>query len=53
MREYWLIDPRPERVSVFNLSGTRYGKPRVAEGRQVASSRVVPGLELRPADLFD
>ncbi|MBI3047271.1 MAG: Uma2 family endonuclease [Acidobacteria bacterium] len=51
VREYWLVDLIARHIEVRDL--TSDAVPRVFEGRAIVRSRVLPGLRLRPADLFD
>ncbi len=50
--EYWLVDPRAQRITVFHLDGDRFGKPDVFEVDGVADSAVVPGFRVALIDLF-
>lgn len=52
VREYLLVDPLLERVTVLSLEGQRYGGPEVFEADQAARSRLLAGLELSVAELF-
>jgi len=52
VREYWLVDTRARRVVVFNLKEKRYGRERVFEDHERATSLVLEGLEVPVAELM-
>jgi len=49
--ECWLVDPRDRRLEVVTLAGPRPGRRSFRAGR--VRSRVLPGLRLRVAELFE
>jgi Uma2 family endonuclease len=52
VREYWLVDPRENLISTWQLQGDRYELlGRAAPGARV-TSRVLPELELDPAQVL-
>jgi Uma2 family endonuclease len=52
VREYWIVDARAQEVLVFSLDGARYGRERVFDMRQRATSLVLDGLEIPVADIM-
>jgi Uma2 family endonuclease len=51
VREYWLVDPVGETVTVFHLRGGAYGEPtQVQDG--IVPSEVLPDLGLRASEIF-
>lgn len=42
--EYWIVDPRDERITVLRLSGKRYVVHGEFEKRDVATSHLLPGF---------
>lgn len=50
--EYWLVDPATQRVEVFTLDEGVYILVASVQGDDRIPSRVLPGLTLRPDDLF-
>ncbi len=51
--EYWIVDPRAERIIVLVLADGRYAEAGICPRGTTATSRLLPGLEV-PADaLFD
>ena len=43
VREYWLVDPRAERVTIVDFTGN-LPETRVAKGVNAIRSSVLPGL---------
>lgn len=52
VREYWLVDPRPRRVSVLALSGARFGAPRTWDAEGAAESALLTGFRLPLEEIF-
>jgi len=52
--EYWVVDPDVDLVRVYRRSGDRFGRPMelALEAGDVLTTPLVPGLELRLADIF-
>ncbi len=53
VKEYWLVDSREQTISTYALSGTEYQLLTHASGDDVVVSRVLDGLQLRAADVFE
>jgi Uma2 family endonuclease len=53
VREYWIVDPERDAVRVFRRQADR-SFPQSAEhsGRDVLTTPLLPGLEIRLTDLF-
>jgi hypothetical protein len=49
VREAWLLDPRTRTIAVHDLAA---GRKRRFRGREIAESRVVPGLRVEVAAFF-
>jgi Uma2 family endonuclease len=53
VREYWLVDPRRQAITVLVRDDRgRLGSEGTATGDQTASSVLLPGFGVRPADIF-
>ena len=52
VREYWIIDPEPETVDVFELVNSRYELIMRCTPGQTAASHLLPGFEVSVRDLF-
>ena len=54
VREYWIVDPDNDTVTVYVLVKERYAKPEVflAREKDVLSTRILPGFELDVRRLF-
>jgi Uma2 family endonuclease len=50
VREYWLVDPAARTVEIREFGNPR--RTRVYKSGQAFTSRLLPGLTLRVADLF-
>lgn len=50
--EYWIVDPATQRVDVFTLDKEAYVLVAGVQGNDRIPSRLLPGLTLRPDDLF-
>ncbi len=53
VREYWIVDPEANQVFTFWLTKGRYPEPDQYAGQDKLVSRILPGLDLCVADLFD
>ena len=53
VKEYWPVDSREQSISTYMLSGGEYQLLIHASGDRVVVSRVLDGIELRAADVFD
>jgi Uma2 family endonuclease len=51
VREYWVVDPKNKRVSVYRFSNGRYVMRRYS-GQSLIASTVLPGLEIALEGLF-
>jgi Uma2 family endonuclease len=47
--EYWIVDPRDQSVRVLSISDGEY---REVDQRPIVESRVLPGMKLNVAELF-
>ena len=53
VREYWLVDPRRCEIAVLVRDARgRFGSERAVSGDERASSVLLPGFVIRPADIF-
>jgi Uma2 family endonuclease len=53
VREYWLVDPSRQAITVLVRDDRgRLGSEGTATGDQAASSVLLPGFAVRPADIF-
>ena len=52
--EYWIVDPDADAVRVYRRGGGRFERPLELsrEGGDVLTTPLLPGLELRLADIF-
>jgi Uma2 family endonuclease len=51
--EYWLVEPRTKRITVFRLPGDRsYAQSTVYEGTQTVACAALPGFEVDLPKLF-
>jgi Uma2 family endonuclease len=50
--EYWLVDPRDGRISVWSLQQGRYVSLGAFAAGEKLRTRVLQGLELDPAEIF-
>ena len=51
--EYWIVDPRNETILVLGLDDGAYRELGRYQRRDVASSSLLPGLQVDAAALFD
>lgn len=52
IREYWVVDPREERVTVFALNGSEYVEHAVVQSAGLATSKLLEGFSIDVAALF-
>jgi len=53
VREYWLVDPRRRTITVIARGANgRLGSERKVTGDEPAQSLLLPGLTVRPSDIF-
>ncbi len=50
--EYWIVDPRQETITVLHLSAKRYSVHGTFPKGTMATSRLLPGLEVDVAETF-
>jgi Uma2 family endonuclease len=50
--EYWLVDPDQETVAVHRLEEDRFYKTADLASRDVLATPLLPGLEIRLAEIF-
>ncbi len=53
VKEYWIVDPEAEQVFTFWLTKGRYPEPNQYAGQETLVSKILPGLDLPVADLFE
>ena len=53
VKEYWIIDPANQTLSVYSLSDGSYSKPTVYGPEDTFTSSVVEGFQLKLADVFE
>jgi len=51
--EYWILDHERTRMLIYRLRGDHYDPPEVLVPPAVLRSPLLPGLEIRLADVFD
>ncbi len=52
VEEYWIVDTKRREVTVYNLSGKRFGRGKVSTVRDSIRSRVLAGFTLLVKDVF-
>jgi Uma2 family endonuclease len=52
IREYWIVDPQEEQISVLKLSGKRYVVHGEYSGNDLAASCVLPGFKVDVGEAF-
>ena len=52
MKEYWIVDPKVERVEVYRLAGGRYAEPTIHAAPERASPLLPEGLSVDLTELF-
>jgi Uma2 family endonuclease len=50
--EYWIVDPRAKTIEVFVLEEEEYALLGKWGEEEIATSRVIPGFNVRAADVF-
>lgn len=53
VREYWIVDPRDETITVLTLQGGEYAEDGVSVRGQSAESSLLAGLSVDVAAVFD
>ncbi|HVR96435.1 MAG TPA: Uma2 family endonuclease [Thermoanaerobaculia bacterium] len=55
VREYWLVDPKLRRVTIFRHTGKGFGPAETlsAEAGDVLTTPLLPGLEIRVSEIFE
>lgn len=52
--EYWIVYPNEEIIELFKLDSDRkYGRPKKYINNDIIGSEVLPGLEIKVAEVFD
>lgn len=51
--EYWIVDPSDETITVLMLNGDEYAEHGIFQRGAIATSSLLPGLEVRVAATFD
>lgn len=52
VEEYWLVDTKLREVTVYTLTGKRFGRGKVYTARDLLSSRTLSGFTLRLSEVF-
>lgn len=52
VEEYWLVDTKRREITVYVLTGKRFGRGKVYTGRETLSSRTLKGFTLRLNKVF-
>ncbi|MGH7962642.1 MAG: Uma2 family endonuclease [Candidatus Binatia bacterium] len=52
VEEYWIVDTKRREISMYVLSGKRFGRARVYTARETLRSRVLAGFALRVGEVF-
>ena len=52
VEEYWIVDSKRREITVFSLSGKRFGRGAVYTARDTLRSRVLDGFTLRVSEVF-
>ena len=52
VREYWLVDPETDVVEVYRRQGSAFAPPERYAGDAVATTTLLPGLEISLASIF-
>jgi Uma2 family endonuclease len=50
--EYWAADPDLDRIEVYRLGRSGYGKPEILQPGDMLTTTLLPGLEIDVTDLF-
>ncbi len=52
IREYWIVDPQQQRVTVLALDGAEYSEHNVLQASGQATSKLLDGFEIEVAAIF-
>ena len=52
VEEYWIVDTTRREVTVYSLTGQRFGRGKVYAARDTLHSRVLDGFTLHVRDVF-
>ncbi|HEV8716035.1 MAG TPA: Uma2 family endonuclease [Candidatus Binatia bacterium] len=52
VEEYWIVDSKRREITVFPLSGKRFGRGAMYTARDTLRSRVLDGFTLRVSEVF-
>ncbi len=52
VEEYWLVDTKRREITVYTLTGKRFGRGKVYTARDLLSSRTLSGFTLRLSEVF-
>jgi len=52
VEEYWIVDSKRREVTVYTLSGKRFGRGTIYTAREILHSRVLDGFTLRVSEVF-
>ena len=52
VEEYWLVDTKRREITVYTLTGKRFGRGKVYTGRETLPSRTLKGFTLRLNEVF-
>ena len=52
VEEYWIVNSKRREITVYPLSGKRFGRGMVYTARDILSSRVLEGFTLRVSEAF-
>ena len=52
VEEYWIVDTKRREITVYNLSGKRFGRGKVYSAKDTLRSRVLSGFTLSVKDVF-
>ncbi len=53
VKEYWIVNPVIESISVFKHNGRCFEKPVFYKNEEILESAVLPELQIRLADVFE
>lgn len=52
VREYWIVDPDGETITVFTLRDSTYGEGTILSGDDTLRASVIAGFTMRAGDVF-
>ncbi len=52
VEEYWIVDTKRREITMYNLSGKRFGRGKVYTARDTVRSRVLAGFTLLVKEVF-